>query len=39
MDLPERLRPLAWMIGRWEGTGKGAYPGSEDFDFGQQIDF
>ena len=31
--------PLAWMLGRWEGTGKGTYPGTEDFEFGQQIDF
>lgn len=38
-DLPRELAPLAWMIGRWEGTGKGAYPGTEDFEFGQQIDF
>jgi hypothetical protein len=41
--LPDDLNPdlvaLAWMIGRWEGTGKGTYPGTEDFDFGQQIDF
>ena len=27
------------MIGRWEGSGKATYPGTEDFDFGQQIDF
>jgi hypothetical protein len=33
------LRGLAWMIGRWEGNGKATYPGSEDYDFGQQIDF
>ena len=42
-EIPDGLDPslfaLAWMIGRWEGTGKGAYPGTEDFDFGQQIDF
>ena len=31
--------PLAWLLGRWEGSGKGTYPGTEDFDFGQQIDF
>jgi hypothetical protein len=30
---------LAWMIGRWEGSGKGSYPGTADFDFGQQVDF
>jgi hypothetical protein len=33
------LQGLAWMIGRWEGSGKATYPGSEDYDFGQQIDF
>lgn len=38
-DLHPNLLGLAWMIGRWEGTGKGTYPGTEDFDFGQQIDF
>jgi THAP4-like, heme-binding beta-barrel domain len=42
-ELPSNLHPdlvpIAWMIGRWEGTGKGAYPGIEDFEFGQQIDF
>ena len=27
------------MIGRWEGSGKATYPGSEDYDFGQQLDF
>jgi hypothetical protein len=37
--LAPALMPLAWMIGRWEGTGKGTYPGTEDFEFGQQIDF
>ncbi len=37
--LDPALMPIAWMIGRWEGTGKGAYPGTEDFEFGQQIDF
>jgi hypothetical protein len=42
-ELPSNLHPdlvpIAWMIGRWEGSGKGTYPGTEDFDFGQQIDF
>jgi hypothetical protein len=33
------LMPIAWLIGRWEGTGKATYPGTEDFDFGQQVDF
>ncbi len=38
-DLPPALLPIAWMIGRWEGSGKGSYPDTEDFAFGQQIDF
>jgi hypothetical protein len=38
-DLHRDLMPIAWMIGRWEGSGKGTYPGTEDFDFGQQVDF
>jgi hypothetical protein len=38
-DLNSLLMPIAWIIGRWEGTGKGNYPGIEDFEFGQQIDF
>ena len=38
-DLHSSLMPIAWMIGRWEGTGRGTYPGTEDFEFGQQIDF
>ena len=38
-DLHPELMGLAWMVGRWEGSGKGRYPGTVDFDFGQQIDF
>jgi hypothetical protein len=38
-NLHPDLVPIAWLIGRWEGSGKGTYPGTDDFDFGQQIDF
>jgi THAP4-like, heme-binding beta-barrel domain len=42
-EIPSGLNPdllaLAWMLGRWEGTGKATYPGTPDHDFGQQIDF
>lgn len=38
-DLHPDLARLAWMIGRWEGSGKSSYPGTEDAEFGQQIDF
>jgi len=36
-DLPERLRPLAWMVGRWEGVGVVGYPTIESVNFGQEI--
>jgi hypothetical protein len=36
-DLPERLRPLAWMIGRWEGAGVVGYPTMESLNFGQEV--
>ncbi len=38
IDLPERLRPLAWMIGHWEGAGVVGYPTIESANFGQEID-
>ena len=38
-DLHPDLMGIAWLLGRWEGSGKGTYPGTEDFEFGQQIDF
>ena len=38
-ELPSNLHPdlvpIAWLIGRWEGRGKGAYPGIGDFYFVQ----
>ena len=37
-DLPEPLRPLAWLIGRWEGVGVVGYPTIEERQFGQEID-
>ncbi len=37
VDLPERLRPLAWMIGRWEGVGVVGYPTIESMNFGQEV--
>ena len=36
-DLPERLRPLAWLIGRWEGAGVVGYPTIESVNFGQEV--
>ncbi len=38
-DLNPTLFPLAWMIGRWRGTGNGTWPGQGEFTYGCQIDF
>jgi len=42
-EIPAGMHPdlvgIAWLVGRWEGRGKGTYPGTDDFEFGQQIDF
>lgn len=38
VDLPEALRPLAWLIGRWEGVGVVGYPTIEEANFGQEIE-
>jgi hypothetical protein len=39
-DLPELVRPYAWLIGTWRGDGVGGYPTIEaDFRFGQEITF
>ncbi len=37
VNLPERLRPLAWLIGRWEGAGVLGYPTIESKHYGQEI--
>lgn len=37
-DIPEPLRPLAWLIGRWEGVGVVGYPTIEEAQFGQEIE-
>lgn len=36
-DLPEQLRPLAWLIGRWEGAGVVGYPTIQSRHFGQEV--
>ena len=42
-EIPEDLNPalagLAWLRGRWEGTGFREWPGEEKIEFGAQIDF
>ena len=36
-DLPEQLRPLAWLIGRWQGAGVLGYPTIESRHYGQEV--
>lgn len=41
-ELPEEhpdLAPLSFLLGRWEGVGKGDYPTIEAFDFIQELTF
>lgn len=37
-DLAEPLRPLAWLLGRWEGVGVVGYPTIESANFSQELD-
>ncbi|OYN92526.1 nitrobindin family protein [Parenemella sanctibonifatiensis] len=37
-NLHESLLGLSWLIGRWEGSGKGTWPGEGEFEYGQQVD-
>ena len=39
VELPQLLRPWAWLIGAWTGVGTGQYPTIEDFRFGQEVAF
>jgi hypothetical protein len=42
IDLPEEhpaIAPLSFLLGRWQGTGKGGYPTIADFDFAQEVSF
>jgi hypothetical protein len=41
-ELPEEhpdLAPLSFLLGRWEGVGKGDYPTIKAFDFVQEVTF
>jgi hypothetical protein len=41
-ELPEEhpdLAPLSFLLGRWQGVGKGDYPTIEAFDFVQEVTF
>jgi hypothetical protein len=38
-DLHPAVMPLAFLLGRWEGRGRGEYPTIEPFEFGQEVVF
>ncbi|MDR1448746.1 MAG: FABP family protein [Propionibacteriaceae bacterium] len=42
-EIPEGLAPvllpIAWLIGHWEGTGRGKTPEGEEFDYSAVVDF
>lgn len=42
-EIPSDLNPalvgLAWLRGRWEGTGFRQWPGEDKIEFAQQVDF
>lgn len=38
-DLHADLMPIAFLLGHWQGNGRGSYPSVEEFEFGQEIAF
>jgi hypothetical protein len=36
---PDPLAPLEWLIGDWQGEGRGAYPTIKDFTYREELSF
>lgn len=39
IELPEPLRPYAWLAGAWAGEGRGEYPTIDDFGYREETSF
>lgn len=39
-ELPEVLKPISWLAGRWSTKlGKGVYPNIPDFSYHEELEF
>jgi hypothetical protein len=39
MAVTDPLEPIGWLLGEWQGEGRGAYPTIADFGYREQISF
>src|SRR6476659_6985234 len=41
LDVPLHpgIEPIAFLLGNWSGTGRGAYPTIADFGYGEEVSF
>src|SRR4051812_47752883 len=39
MALADPLEPLAWLLGDWQGEGRGGYPTIDDFAYREEVSF
>ncbi len=39
MEMHEALEPVAWLLGKWRGSGTGIYPTISDFSYSEELHF